>query len=130
MDLAGLIQAFRQEADDRAVPYLWPDAALTDWLNEAVSEALARAPWLQDGELAGPLQQASDAPALAERWQRGLLDWVLHRAFSCRDADRYDELRAAGYLQRFTLRFGEADNAQVLGLRQADCRWQTRPARW
>ena len=30
----------------------------------------------------------------------------------------------------FTLRFGEADNAQVLGLRQADCRWQTRPARW
>lgn len=43
MTLAQLIARFRIDAQDRAEPYFWSDAQVTDWLNEAQREAAIRA---------------------------------------------------------------------------------------
>lgn len=43
MNLAALRAQFRSEADDSAAPYLFADAELNDWLNQAVEEAAIRA---------------------------------------------------------------------------------------
>lgn len=42
MNLAGLIQRVRVQANDRVEPYFWSDQDITDWLNEAVNEACIR----------------------------------------------------------------------------------------
>lgn len=43
MNLAALRAQFRSEADDSVSPYLFADAELNDWLNQAVEEAAIRA---------------------------------------------------------------------------------------
>lgn len=48
MTLAQLIAQFRADADDAVAPYLWIDAAVTQWLNEAQEEACIRASLLHD----------------------------------------------------------------------------------
>lgn len=48
MDLKALIAEFRVRADDRAAPYLWDDATITAYLNEAEAEAADRARLLRD----------------------------------------------------------------------------------
>lgn len=42
MKLADLIRRFRTEANDKAQPYFWSDAEVTDWLNDAEEEAALR----------------------------------------------------------------------------------------
>lgn len=42
MNLSSLISRFRTEANDKVVPYFWQDSEVTDWLNDAVSEAAIR----------------------------------------------------------------------------------------
>ena len=48
MTLAQLIAQFRREADDEVAPYLFSDAVVTDWLNEAVDEACVRSLLIKD----------------------------------------------------------------------------------
>jgi hypothetical protein len=48
MTLAQLIALFRQEANDAIEPFLFPDAAVTGWLNEAEDEAAVRSLLLPD----------------------------------------------------------------------------------
>ena len=48
MNLAALIAQFRADADDSVSPYLWPDASVKRWLNEAVAEAALRARLLHE----------------------------------------------------------------------------------
>ena len=48
MTLAQLIAQFRREADDAVAHYLFSDAAVTDWLNEAVDEACVRSLLIHD----------------------------------------------------------------------------------
>lgn len=51
MDLAALRAQFRADADDQvANPYLFSDAQIASWLNEAVEEACIRASLLQEDE--------------------------------------------------------------------------------
>ena len=48
MTLAQLIAQFRADAKDGVTPYLWPDAAITGWLNESENEAAIRARLLHE----------------------------------------------------------------------------------
>lgn len=48
MTLDELIAKFRRDADDRATPPLWCDLQVTDWLNEAETEAARRSRMLVD----------------------------------------------------------------------------------
>ena len=48
MTLAELIDSFRIRADDMVAPYLWTDAEITAYLNEADKEAAERALLIQD----------------------------------------------------------------------------------
>ena len=48
MTLTELLQAFRAQADDGVEPYLWSDASITGWLNEAENESCIRAGLLVD----------------------------------------------------------------------------------
>lgn len=48
MDAGELIAEFRSLADDKAEPYLWDDASILRWLNEAQGEAAERARLLYD----------------------------------------------------------------------------------
>lgn len=53
MTLADLITYFREEADDKRVPYLWTDTLLTFYANEAQEEACRRARLIKDTTTAG-----------------------------------------------------------------------------
>lgn len=73
-----------------------------------------------------PLEEMSsdfDEPEIAQHYHRYLLDWALHRAFSKRDADTYDEGRAKGYEADFERRFGERLPASVRQMRAASSNW-------
>lgn len=48
MTFAELIAQFRIERDDAALPYLWPDAEVILYLNEAINEACERALLIED----------------------------------------------------------------------------------
>lgn len=48
MTLLDLIAQFRSDADDAVTPYLWSDADVKRWLNEAEQEAAVRAKLLYD----------------------------------------------------------------------------------
>jgi hypothetical protein len=61
MTLAQLIASFRIDADDSVAAYLWSDAAITDWLNEAQAEAAIRARLLHESSNALVCQIAVSA---------------------------------------------------------------------
>lgn len=42
MNLGGLVERFRTDVDDKAIPYLWSDESVIAWLNDAVDEACQR----------------------------------------------------------------------------------------
>lgn len=50
MKLSGLISAFRLAANDGVSPYFWADADVTQWLNQAVTEAAIRRRMLYESE--------------------------------------------------------------------------------
>ena len=61
MTLAQLIASFRIDADDSVAAYLWSDAAITDWLNEAQAEAAIRGRLLHESDNALVCQIAVSA---------------------------------------------------------------------
>lgn len=48
MTLSDLLKKLRRRLNDKALPYLWDDAELTEYLNEAVDEAADRARLIYD----------------------------------------------------------------------------------
>ena len=52
MNVEQFIDRFRSERDDRATPYLFSDAEIVDWLNEAIEEACQRAHLIEDAQSA------------------------------------------------------------------------------
>jgi len=58
MTMAELIASFRTDADDLVVPYLWSDADLKRWANEAEQEACLRAKLLFDASTTAVCQIA------------------------------------------------------------------------
>lgn len=80
MDLDGLIEQFRREADDRVAPYLWSDEDVTAWLDEAEEEAAIRACLLREVEL----QSICQVEVTAEQYFYTLhpkVLYVLHAEF-------------------------------------------------
>lgn len=48
MTLQQLIDQFRAEVGDTAAPFMWPDASVLLWINEAIEEAATRAKLIKD----------------------------------------------------------------------------------
>lgn len=51
-------------------------------------------------------------PEIREEWHQGLVNWMLHRAFGRRDADRFDPALSAEALARFEAEFGKSHGAR------------------
>lgn len=96
---------------------LWP----TPTLNHlgAVRIACYRFP-LQD------MVAPTDTPEIHVQHHDGLVDWMLHRAFSRPDADAKDDPRSIEALALFTQRFGERPTANVLRRHREQRRVTTR----
>jgi hypothetical protein len=56
----------------------------------------------------------SDTPEIDVQYHEGLLDWMLHRAYSKQDSETLDKGKAKEHLARFEKRFGERPSAAVL----------------
>lgn len=52
MNLGDLMTLFRRDADDEVIPYLWADAEVIEFANDAVTEAVRRARLLVDSRTA------------------------------------------------------------------------------
>ncbi len=49
----------------------------------------------------------TDSPEIDTQYHEGLIDWMLHRAYSKQDSETLDTGKAKLHLARFTARFGE-----------------------
>jgi hypothetical protein len=49
----------------------------------------------------------TDTPEIDAQYHLGLVDWMLHRAYSKQDSETLDKGKAKEHLKRFTARFGE-----------------------
>lgn len=56
---------------------------------------------------------AGSIPEIAMQHHLGLVDWVCYRAYSQRDADKYDPAKAKDHETAFTEAFGELPDANV-----------------
>lgn len=59
-----------------------------------------------------PMANDADEPEIRPEWHQGLVDWMLYRAYSRRDADQLDPTLAAEALQRFEAEFGKRTGAR------------------
>lgn len=90
MNLEALRAQFRADADDQvANPYLFSDAQITDWLNEAVEEACIRASLLQEDEDAAVCLVAVTAGTASYALHTSVID-VTVASFTPVDGDRID----------------------------------------
>ncbi len=53
-------------------------------------------------------------PEIDTQYHLGLVDWMLHRAYSKQDAETLDKGKAKEHLARFTKRFGDRPSASTL----------------
>ncbi len=54
------------------------------------------------------------SPEIDSQYHLGLVDWMLHRAYSKQDSETLDKGKAKEHLDRFTKRFGERPPASVI----------------
>lgn len=54
-----------------------------------------------------------ESPEIDAMYHQGLVDWMLHRAYSKQDSETLDKGKAKEHLTRFTKRFGERPPAEV-----------------
>lgn len=114
MTLAELIALFRSDADDIvANPYLWSDAELKGWANEAEQEAALRAKLLFDASTTAVCQIAIVA---------GTTSYPLHA--KVHDVEHARIIDSAGNVTRLTL----TDRIELERVRP-DWRYETRPPR-
>ena len=74
MTLNDLISAFRNRADDTAEPYLWSDAEVKQYLNDAENEAADRARLILDASTAATCQIAAVAGTATYSLHQTILD--------------------------------------------------------
>lgn len=58
------------------------------------------------------LDDDSDEPEIRAEWHQGIVNWMLYRAYSRRDSDRYEPTLAAESLARFEEEFGKKHGAR------------------
>jgi hypothetical protein len=61
-----------------------------------------------------PIEDASDEPEIAQEHHVGLVDWMMFRAFSQKDSEKEDLVRADRALFAFEQRFGRRRDADTL----------------
>ncbi len=84
--------------EDKFRPYPAPDGDYTARLT------VLRTP-LQD------LEDGADVPEIKSRYHQGLINWMLHRAYSKQDSDGFDADKAANALALFENEFGKKSTA-------------------
>jgi hypothetical protein len=60
-----------------------------------------------------PVIMKERGPEIHSRYHFKLLDWALHLAYSRRDADTFDPIKAMNYESRFTTSFGDSQAANT-----------------
>lgn len=100
---SGTVRSWLPDDSNKITLYRKPNAATT--LNLMVSR-LPLNPML----LADKLTQS---PEIDAQYHQGLVDWMLHRAYSKQDSQTLDTGKAKEHLKRFTARFGERPPAVV-----------------
>ena len=98
---------------------------------------LDRAPQVADGFLTlnvyryplRDMEDPDDEPEIAKRHHDGLVDWILHRAYSERDIEKSAPERARAHEDAFNRRFGIRIDANVQRKHRQQRRPVIRPAR-
>jgi hypothetical protein len=94
---SGTVRSWLPESSNKITLYRKPSA------NTSLGLVVARLP-LIPMLLADKLTQS---PEIDVQYHQGLVDWMLHRAYSKQDAETLDKGKAKEHLERFTKRFGE-----------------------
>ncbi|MCP4257970.1 MAG: hypothetical protein GY774_10650 [Planctomycetes bacterium] len=94
---SGTVRSWLPDESNKITLYKKPSAGTT--LNLMVSRLPLVAMTLAD--------KLTVSPEIDEQYHEGLLDWMLHRAYSKQDAETLDTGKAKEHLKRFTARFGE-----------------------
>lgn len=76
------------------------------------------------------LEFKTDEPEIAQQHHMKLLNWILYRAYSVRDAEMQDLGRAADHKALFTDDFGEMPDANVRRKQRRHRAPRCRPERW
>lgn len=76
------------------------------------------------------LEFKTDEPEIAQQHQIKLVNWILYRAYSVRDAEMQDLRRAADHKALFTADFGEMPDANVRRKQRRHRAVRCRPERW
>ncbi len=101
---SGTVRSWLPDESNKIVLYKSPSAA--DTLNLMVSR-LPLTPMLLADKL-------TDTPEIDVQYHEGLLDWMLHRAYSKQDSETLDKGKAKEHLARFEKRFGERPSASIV----------------
>jgi hypothetical protein len=100
----GVVRSWFPDESNKIVLYKSPVA--TGTLNLMVSR-LPLSPMLLADKMA-------DTPEIDVQYHEGLLDWMLHRAYSKQDSETLDKGKAKEHLARFEKRFGERPSASIV----------------
>ncbi len=100
----GTVRSWLPDGSNKITLYKSPLANAT--LNLMISRLPAAAMLLAD--------KLTDTPEIDTQYHQGLVDWMLHRAYSKQDAETLDLGKAKEHLARFTKRFGERPPASAL----------------
>jgi hypothetical protein len=60
------------------------------------------------------VDKLTQSPEIDTQYHLGLVDWMLHRAYSKQDSETLDKGKAKEHLERFTKRFGERPPARAI----------------
>ena len=100
---SGTVRSWLPESTNKITLYRKPAAAGT------LSFVVSRVPLL-------PMllvDKLTQSPEIDEQYHQGLVDWMLHRAYSKQDSETLDKGKAKEHLARFTKRFGERPPAVI-----------------
>ncbi len=100
----GAVRSWLPDGTNKITLYKSPLA--NDSLNLMISRLPSAAMLLAD--------KLTVSPEIDVQYHLGLVDWMLHRAYSKQDAETLDKGKAKEHLARFTKRFGERPSASAL----------------
>ncbi len=102
--------------DHQFRPYPMPDS--NEW---EASLTVVRTPLVPASHEKYAMEDAEDVPEIRTRWHLGLVNWMLHRAYSKQDSQCYNPKAAAAAEAAFEAEFGPKSRA-------IDEEWQSRNA--
>ncbi len=100
----GVVRSWLPDGTNKITLYKSPVANAT--LNLMISRLPSAAMLLAD--------KLTISPEIDVQYHLGLVDWMMHRAYSKQDSETLDLGKAKEHLARFTKRFGERPPASVL----------------